>query len=117
MLEALRAAHGAGIVHRDLKPGNIMVRADGYVKVLDFGLAKRIPATSGRSDDTATATLTAAGQMIGTVGYMSPEQILGQEVDARCDLFAIGIILYEMLNGRHPWPSESTVNRLHSILN
>jgi eukaryotic-like serine/threonine-protein kinase len=118
VLEALRAAHGAGIVHRDLKPANIMVRTDGYVKVLDFGLAKRIPITGGRSsDDTATATLAAAGPMIGTIAYMSPEQILGQEVDARCDLFAVGIILYEMLNGRHPWPSESTVDRLHAILN
>ncbi len=117
VLEALRAAHGAGIVHRDLKPANIMVRADGYVKVLDFGLAKRIPVTSGRSDDTATATLTVAGQLIGTVGYMSPEQILGRDVDERSDLFAVGIILYEMLNGRHPWPLESTIDRLHAILN
>ena len=117
VLEALRAAHGAGIVHRDLKPANIMVRADGYVKVLDFGLAKRIPLTNGCSDDTPTATLTAAGQIIGTIAYMSPEQILGQQVDARCDLFAVGIILYEMLNGRHPWPLESTVDRLHAILN
>jgi serine/threonine protein kinase/tetratricopeptide (TPR) repeat protein len=115
VLEALRAAHSAGVVHRDLKPANIMVRADGYVKVLDFGLAKRIPAINARSDD--TATLSNAGWIIGTVGYMSPEQIRSQEVDARCDLFAVGIILYEMLNGHHPWPIESTVDQLHAILN
>jgi serine/threonine protein kinase/tetratricopeptide (TPR) repeat protein len=116
VLEALRAAHGAGIVHRDLKPANIMVRADGYVKVLDFGLAKRIPIPGGPNSDEAV-TVSAHGQMIGTIAYMSPEQILGQEVDARCDLFAVGIILYEMLNGRHPWPNKSSVDTLHAILN
>jgi len=117
VVEALRAAHSAGIVHRDLKPANIMVRADGYVKVLDFGLAKRIPAAGPFSGDTAAAGLSVPGQIIGTIAYMSPEQILGQEVDARCDFFAVGIILYEMLNGRHPWVRESTVDRLHAILN
>ncbi len=117
VVEALRAAHTAGIVHRDLKPANIMVRADGCVKVLDFGLAKRIPAAGDPYSGDTAAGLSVPGQIIGTIAYMSPEQILGQEVDARCDLFAVGIILYEMLNGRHPWLRESTVDRLHAILN
>jgi eukaryotic-like serine/threonine-protein kinase len=117
ILEALRAAHGVGIVHRDLKPANIMVRFDGYVKVLDFGLARRIPMAGAlRTDDTATAGLSLPGQIVGTVAYMSPEQILGQDVDQRSDLFAFGIILCEILTGQHPWPRESTVDTLHAIL-
>src|ERR1700674_1840594 len=107
VLEALREAHRAGIVHRDLKPANIMVRSDGYVKVLDFGLAKRMP-TSGvlQTEDTVT-DLSLPGQILGTVAYMSPEQILGQEIDQRSDLFAFGIVLYEMLTGEHPWRRQS----------
>jgi serine/threonine protein kinase len=88
------------------------------VKVLDFGLAKRIPAAGEPySGGPADADISVPGQIIGTIAYMSPEQILGQNVDARCDLFAVGIILYEMLNGCHPWLRESTVHRLHAILN
>jgi serine/threonine protein kinase len=117
VLEALRAAHRAGIVHRDLKPANIMVRFDGYVKVLDFGLAKRIPAADALNiDDTVPGGLSVPGQIMGTVAYMSPEQVLGQEVDQRSDLFAFGIILYEMIAGRHPWPCASTVDTMHAIL-
>jgi eukaryotic-like serine/threonine-protein kinase len=117
ILEALRAAHRAGIVHRDLKPANIMVRSDGYVKVLDFGLAKRIPApNSVPADTTATLGPSLPGQIVGTAAYMSPEQILGQEVDPRSDLFALGIILYQMLSGQHPWPRKSQVDTLHAIL-
>jgi TolB-like protein/Tfp pilus assembly protein PilF len=117
VLEALCAAHHAGIVHRDLKPANIMVRFDGYPKVLDFGLAKRIPAAgTGNPEDAATLGASATGQIMGTVAYMSPEQILGQDVDARGDLFAFGIILYEMLAGRHPWPRNSTVDTMYAIL-
>src|SRR5215469_8287560 len=116
VLDALRAAHGAGIVHRDLKPANIMVRFDGYVKVLDFGLAKRVPGAGGLTiEDTATG-VSAPGQIMGTVAYMSPEQILGQELDQRSDLFAFGIILYEMIAERHPWPHTSTVDTMHAIL-
>ena len=117
VLEALRAAHRAGIIHRDLKPENIMVRFDGYVKVLDFGLAKMIPTSPLLGTQaTATASLSRPGQVVGTVAYMSPEQILGQDTDQRSDLFSFGIILYEMLTRQHPWPRSSSVDRLHAIL-
>jgi TolB-like protein/predicted Ser/Thr protein kinase len=117
VLEALRAAHRSGIVHRDLKPENIMVRFDSYVKVLDFGLAKMMPKSSLLGTQaTATAPLSRPGQIVGTVAYMSPEQILGQETDQRSDLFSFGIILYEMLTRQHPWPCSSSVDILHAIL-
>jgi serine/threonine protein kinase len=117
VLEALRAAHGAGIVHRDLKPANIMVRFDGYVKVLDFGLAKHTPASRlVHSEETATGDVSLPGQITGTIAYMSPEQILGQELDPRSDLFAFGIVLYEMLTGGHPWPRASKTDTLRAIL-
>ncbi len=132
VLEALRAAHHAGIVHRDLKPENVMVRSDGYVKVLDFGLAARMPtprllqaesvATTDstliapKTEDVDNRRLSLPGQILGTIPYMSPEQIQGREVDQRSDLFAFGIILYEMLTGRHPWPRPSPVDTLHAIL-
>jgi len=115
VLEALGAAHHAAIVHRDLKPENIMVRFDGYVKVLDFGLAKRLPTSSVPQENTASMNLSLPGQILGTVAYMSPEQILGQETDQRSDLFAFGIVLYEMLTGHHPWPRQSPVDTLHAI--
>jgi len=114
-IAALTAAHDAGIVHRDLKPANIMVRFDGYVKVLDFGLAKRIVSRASASSDTSSGMST-PGQILGTIAYMSPEQILGQEVDARSDLFALGIILYEMAAGKHPWPRTSSIDAMHATL-
>ena len=114
--EALEAAHGKGIIHRDLKPENVMVRADGYVKVLDFGLAKWLPTTAQLQAERATMEVSQPGQILGTVAYMSPEQIQGQDVDQRSDLFAFGILLYEMLTGRHPWPRPSAVETLHAIL-
>ncbi len=117
VLEALRAAHCAGIVHRDLKPQNIMVRFDGYVKVLDFGLAKQLPTARSASRETiAPSDASVPGQIVGTVAYMSPEQIQGHPVDQRSDLFSIGIILFEMLTGKHPWPRASVVDTLHAIL-
>lgn len=117
VLEALRAAHCAGIVHRDLKPQNIMVRFDGYVKVLDFGLAKQMPAArSVRRESVALPDPSLPGQILGTVAYMSPEQIQGHPVDQRSDLFAFGTILFEMLTGQHPWPRRSAVDTLHAIL-
>ena len=103
ILEALSNAHRAGVVHRDLKPENIMVRPDGYVKLLDFGLAKLLPSPVASLSQTADVDLTAPGQMFGTVRYMSPEQILGESIDHRSDLFSFAIILYEMVCGRHPW--------------
>jgi len=129
VLEALRAAHHADIVHRDLKPENVMVRSDGIVKVLDFGLATRMPASrllqaesvattavTVIADDIGNRHLSRPGQILGTIPYMSPEQIQGRELDQRSDLFAFGIILYEMLTGRHPWPRPSSVEMLHAIL-
>ncbi|HZD50530.1 MAG TPA: protein kinase, partial [Silvibacterium sp.] len=116
VLEALGASHRAGIVHRDLKPQNIMVRFDGYVKVLDFGLAKRQPAAAASIQSTATMDVSVAGQILGTAAYMSPEQIQGREVDPRSDLFAFGIILYEMIARRHPWPRPSALDTVYAIL-
>ncbi|OFW04129.1 MAG: hypothetical protein A3H96_17550 [Acidobacteria bacterium RIFCSPLOWO2_02_FULL_67_36] len=116
VLEALSAAHRAGVVHRDLKPENVMVRADGYVKVLDFGLAKWLPTSAQLQAERTTMQVSQPGQILGTVAYMSPEQVQGQDVDARSDLFAFGILLYEMLTGRHPWPRPSAVDTLHAIL-
>ena len=117
VLEALAAAHAAGIIHRDLKPANIMVRGDGYVKVLDFGLAKQMPAGAAiQRENSATQDASLPGQILGTMAYMSPEQIAGKGVDQRSDLFAFGIILYEMLAGRHPWSRDSAVETLYAIL-
>lgn len=115
-LEALGAAHRAGIVHRDLKPENIMVRFDGLVKVVDFGLAKIIPTAGATLKDTLASAGSVPGQILGTVAYMSPEQIQGEEIDQRSDLFAFGTVLYEILTGRHPWRSKSAVDTLHAIL-
>jgi TolB-like protein/tRNA A-37 threonylcarbamoyl transferase component Bud32/Tfp pilus assembly protein PilF len=121
VLDALRGAHQAGIVHGDLKPENVMVRFDGYVKVLDFGLATRIPAAGVLQEGTAVTVAAGTterrpGEIVGTIAYMSPEQIQGNAIDERSDLFAFGIMFYELLTGRHPWPRPFAVDTLHAIL-
>jgi len=100
--EGLAAAHAAGIVHRDLKPENVMLTREGRVKILDFGLAMQAHSSTGDQPETSpTATaITNPGVVIGTVGYMSPEQVRAQVVDTRSDIFSAGVILYEMLAGR-----------------
>ena len=103
--QAVSAAHDAGIVHRDLKPENVMIRGDGYVKVLDFGLAKLTGRESFAADAEAATRLvdTRDGVVMGTFTYMAPEQARGTDIDLRADLFAIGVLLYEMVAGRPPF--------------
>ncbi len=113
--QALSAAHEAGIIHRDIKPENVMLRRDGYVKVLDFGLAK-IGEGQLLSAGSAPSSLTDPGTVVGTASYMSPEQARGQRVDARTDIFSLGIVLYEMVAGRMPFEGANMFEVVAAIL-
>jgi Tol biopolymer transport system component len=115
ILDALDAAHNKGIVHRDLKPANILVTRQG-VKLLDFGLAKIGPARITESDETVTRGLTQQGQIVGTLQYMSPEQLNGKGVDARSDLFSFGCVLYEMLSGKRAFDGKSAASVIAAVL-
>lgn len=118
MARALGVAHAKGIVHRDLKPENVYLTRQGLVKILDFGLAKLAvrPLAEASSEDATRAMHTQAGMVLGTVGYMAPEQVQGLPVDARADLFALGVVMWEMLSGSHPFRGDSAIDTMHAIL-
>jgi TolB-like protein/tetratricopeptide (TPR) repeat protein len=114
--KALSAAHGKGVIHRDLKPENVFVTGDGHVKLLDFGLAKRVEKAAGQTSAPTDAGHTAPGTVMGTMGYMSPEQVRGLPVDHRTDIFSFGAILYEMLSGRKAFKRDTASDTMAAIM-
>jgi eukaryotic-like serine/threonine-protein kinase len=110
----LAAAHERGIVHRDLKPENLFVINDGRVKILDFGLAKLTEVSSSDFDATVNSA-TQAGMVLGTIGYMSPEQVRGKSADTRSDIFSFGVVLYEMLSGRRAFHGDSAADLMSAV--
>ncbi len=114
--EALSAAHERGIVHRDLKPANVMVTNEGWVKVLDFGLAKDVSAENSEGATLTSAGRTQAGVVMGTPAYMSPEQVSGRTIDHRSDIFSFGVLLHEMATGQRPFEGNSSAELVTSIL-
>ena len=114
--EALEAAHEQGIIHRDLKPANIKVRPDGSVKVLDFGLAKAMEATTAPDTALTSPAMTGMGIVLGTAAYMAPEQAKGKPVDRRADIWAFGVVLYEMLTGRAAYPGETITDVIAAVV-
>jgi serine/threonine protein kinase len=119
IVRGLAAAHDHGIFHRDLKPENIFITRDGHIKILDFGLAKLTmpePAASGMSAQATLDSVTGRGMLLGTLGYMSPEQCRGAAIDARSDIFSFGAVLYEMLSGKRAFRGDTTADTISSIL-